>query len=448
MTAIDGGMEQQSGTQPTLSQLTAAFARIGVLSFGGPAGQIGMMHRSLVEEKRWISEERFLHALNYCMLLPGPEAQQLATYIGWLVCGIRGGIIAGLLFILPGLFVMIGLSAAYAVFQDTTWLNGLFFGLKAGVLVIVLEAVIRLGRKTLKTGFLRAIAASAFVALFFFGLPFPLVVLGAGFAGFLVAKLGDTPNMPLAQTADLPQKRRPMRAIASLLLWIAVWQAPLLLLWALSAPESLSAMFSFFSRMALVTFGGAYAVLAYVAQVAVEDYGWLRAGEMVDGLALAETTPGPLVLVLSFVGFLVGFREASGLGVIAGGALGAVLVAWATFVPSFIFIFAGAPFIERLRGHAVMSAALSAITAAVVGVILNLALWFGLHVLFAEVKKHALAPSLGLTVSVPVFSSIDLAAVALFFVAAVLLFRFRLGLVPVLGFCAIAGLALRLSGSV
>ncbi|MEB2846867.1 chromate efflux transporter [Rhizobiales bacterium RZME27] len=447
MTAFDGA-DSQVGTRPTLSELTGVFARIGCLSFGGPAGQIGMMHRSLVEEKRWISEERFLHALNYCMLLPGPEAQQLATYIGWLVGGIRGGIIAGLLFILPGLFVMIGLSAAYAIWQETAWLDGLFFGLKAAVLVIVVEAVIRLGRKTLKTGFLRGIAAFAFVALFFFGLPFPLVVLGAGIAGFVAARMGDKPDLPLAQSADLPEKRRPLRAVASLLLWIAVWQAPLLLLWALSAPESLAAMFSFFSRMALVTFGGAYAVLAYVAQVAVEDHGWLRAGEMVDGLALAETTPGPLVLVLSFVGFLVGFREASGLGVIAGGALGAVLVAWATFVPSFIFIFAGAPFIERLRGNAVMSAALSAITAAVVGVILNLALWFGLHVLFAEVVKLPIVPSLGLTVSSPVLSSIDLAAVALFILSAFLLFRFRLGLVPVLLFCAFAGLALRLSGLV
>lgn len=447
MTAIDGA-DRQDGTRPTLSELTGVFARIGVLSFGGPAGQIGMMHRSLVEEKRWISEERFLHALNYCMLLPGPEAQQLATYIGWLLGGIRGGIIAGLLFILPGLFVMIGLSAAYALWQETAWLDGLFFGLKAAVLVIVVEAVIRLGRKTLKTGFLRVIAALAFVALFFFGLPFPLVVLGAGLAGFIAAKMGDTPNLPLAQTTDLPKKSRPLRAIASLLLWIAVWQAPLFLLWALHAPESLAAMFSFFSRMALVTFGGAYAVLAYVAQVAVEDYGWLRPGEMVDGLALAETTPGPLVLVLSFVGFLVGFREASGLGVIAGGALGAVLVAWATFVPSFIFIFAGAPFIERLRGNAVMSAALSAITAAVVGVILNLALWFGLHVLFTEVIKLPIVPSLGFTASMPVLSSIDPAAVALFFVSALLLFRFKLGLVPVLCFCAIAGLALRLSGLV
>lgn len=445
MTAIDRTC-RDDGAQPTLAELTRVFARIGCLSFGGPAGQIGMMHRSLVEEKRWISEERFLHALNYCMLLPGPEAQQLATYIGWLVGGVRGGIVAGLLFILPGLFLMIGLSAAYAVWQETTWLNGLFFGLKAAVLVIVVEAVIRLGRKTLKTGFLRTVAALAFAALFFFGLPFPLVVLGAGLAGFVAARMGNVRDTPLVHPADLPAKRRPLRAILLLLLWVAVWQAPLALLWVLDAPENLSAMFSFFSRMALVTFGGAYAVLAYVAQVAVEDYGWLQAGEMVDGLALAETTPGPLVLVLSFVGFLVGFRETSGAGAIAGGALGAVLVAWATFVPSFIFIFVGAPFIERLRGNVLMAAALSAITAAVVGVIVNLSVWFGLHVLFTQVVRLPVAPSLGLTVSMPVFSSLDPAAVLLFVTAALLLFRFRLGMVPVLVFCAMAGLALRLSG--
>ncbi|MGE7371325.1 chromate efflux transporter [Neorhizobium sp. NPDC001467] len=443
MAAIDN-MEWQDGARPGLGELAGVFARIGCLSFGGPAGQIGLMHRSLVEDKRWISEARFLHALNYCMLLPGPEAQQLATYIGWLVGGVRGGLIAGLLFVLPGLLVMIGLSAAYSLWQETTWLNGLFFGLKAAVLVVVVEAVIRLGRKTLKTGFLKGIAALAFVALFFFDLPFPLVVLGAGLAGFVAARMRGRQAADRAASADVPRTRRPLKTMATLALWIAIWQAPLLFLAILDAPENLSAMFSFFSRMALVTFGGAYAVLAYVAQVAVEDHGWLRAGEMLDGLALAETTPGPLVLVLSFIGFLVGFRDAAGSGVIVGGALGAVLVAWATFVPSFIFIFAGAPFIERLRGNAVMAAALSAITAAVVGVILNLALWFGLHVLFAEVTRFPLVPALGLAVSLPEPRSIDIAALGLFLLSALLLFRFRLGLVPVLCVSALAGLALRL----
>ena len=427
---------------PTLSELTAVFARIGCLSFGGPAGQIGMIHRTLVEERRWISEDRFLHALNYCMLLPGPEAQQLATYIGWLMFGVRGGMISGLLFVLPGLFVMIGLSAAYALYQDATWLTGLFFGLKAAVLAIVAEAVIRLGRKTLKTRFLFAVAALAFVALFLFGLPFPLVVVLAGLAGFVMARSNGAAPIS-ADAATLPKRPPALRALATLLFWILVWQAPLLVLWCFAGTEALSAMFVFFSKMAMVTFGGAYAVLAYVAQVAVEDYGWLRPGEMLDGLALAETTPGPLVLVLSFIGFLVGFREASGLGMVTGGIIGAVLVAWATFVPSFIWIFAGAPYIERLRGNPTFSAALSAITAAVVGVILNLALWFGLHVLFREVRQVALAPALGLNLSVPVWSSVDLAALSLLLASAFLLFRLKIGMIPVLGLCAAAGLALR-----
>ena len=430
---------------PTLGEMTAVFARIGCLSFGGPAGQIGMMHRALVEEKRWISEERFLHALNYCMLLPGPEAQQLATYIGWLMFGTRGGIISGLLFVLPGLVVMIALSAAYALYQETSWLTGLFFGLKAAVLAIVVEAVIRLGRKTLKSRFLIAVAALAFVALFFFSLPFPLVVLLAGIAGFLAAR-SDKSFAVTVELADLPNRPPLLRAIATLGLWIVVWLAPLAILWGISGAAALTDLFAFFAKMAMVTFGGAYAVLAYVAQVAVEDYGWLRPGEMLDGLALAETTPGPLVLVLSFVGFLVGFREAAGLGAVTGGIVGALLVAWATFVPSFIWIFAGAPYIERLRGNPVLSAALSAITAAVVGVILNLAIWFGLHVLFRQVRQIDLAPAVGLKLSVPDFASVDFAALLLFLVSAFLLFRLKVGIVPVLGLCGAGGLVVRMSG--
>ncbi|MBW9091075.1 chromate efflux transporter [Rhizobium wenxiniae] len=438
VTADAGGIE---GGRPSLSELISVFARIGCLSFGGPAAQIAMMHRAVVEEKRWLSEERFLHALNYCMLLPGPEAQQLATYIGWLTHGTRGGIISGLLFVLPGLVVITILSAAYALWQETTWLAGLFFGLKAAVLAIVVEAVIRLSKKTLKSGFLCLVAATAFVALFLFSVPFPLVVLAAAFAGFLNARRTGVTATP-AGLHELPAPPPPGRAIINLLGWIIVWQLPLLILWAFSAPDGLTSLFSFFSKMALVTFGGAYAVLAYVAQVGVEQYGWLRAGEMLDGLALAETTPGPLVLVLSFVGFLTGFREASG---IAGGILGALLVAWATFVPSFIFVFAGAPYIERLRGNRILSGALSAITAAVVGVILNLAIWFGLHVLFREVGKVELVPSLGLDLALPVWTSLEPAAALLFVLSAVLLFRLKLGMVPVLGICAAAGLAVRLS---
>jgi putative chromate ion transporter len=441
--------------EPTLGEVTAVFARIGCLGFGGPAGQIALMHRAVVEERRWLGEDRFLHALNYCMLLPGPEAQQLATYIGWLLHGVRGGIVAGLLFIAPGLAVIIGLSTLYALYQDAGWLAGLFFGLKAAVLSVVVEAVIRLARKTLKTGFLKGLAVLAFVALFVLALPFPVVVLVAGLAGFFRARIsnslpdggaGDRQNL----SANAPKRPSAVRSIGLLLFWIGVWQLPLLVLSLVSGAESLVTMFTFFSKMALVTFGGAYAVLAYVAQVAVENYGWLRPGEMLDGLALAETTPGPLVLVLSHVGYLVGFRTVPGLDPVVSGIIAALLTAWATFVPSFIWIFAGAPYIERLRGHASISAALSAITAAVVGVILNLAIWFGLHVLFSNVERIPLiassqgegAPGIWW----PQLASVDWAAVVLFAVSAFLLLRVRLGMVKVLGLCAAAGLFWRLSG--
>ncbi|SMD16647.1 chromate efflux transporter [Rhizobium sp. RU36D] len=426
--------------QPSFGEFFSAFARIGVLSFGGPAAQISLMHRICVDEKRWIRDDRFLHALNYCMLLPGPEAQQLATYIGWLMFGVRGGIIAGLLFVLPGLLVILGLSAAYALFQQTDWLTGLFFGLKAGVLAIVVQAVIRLASRALKTRFHRIIALLAFVALFFLSLPFPLVVLSAGLAGLAMIRLkGDAPTANADTDAPAPRVNL-LRSVAALVFWILVWQAPLLILMALGSPEGLAAPFAFFSKMALVTFGGAYAVLAYVAQVVVEQYQWLQPGEMLDGLALAETTPGPLVLVLSFVGFMAAYRDAGGLDPVVAGLLGGLLTAWATFVPSFIWIFAGAPYIERLRGNRWLSAALSAITAAVVGVIFNLTLWFGLHVLFKRVET--VSPLPGLDISWPDWASIDLLSLAIFIVAAVLLFRFRLGVEKLLALSAATGMML------
>jgi putative chromate ion transporter len=438
--AVVDQADGKAETTPTLAELTSVFARIGCLSFGGPAAQIAMMHRAVVEEKRWISEARFLHALNYCMLLPGPEAQQLATYIGWLLHGTRGGIISGLLFVVPGLVVITALSAAYALYQETTWLAGLFFGLKAAVLAIVVEAVIRLGKKTLKSGFLCLVAAAAFAALFLFSVPFPLVVLAAAIAGFINVRRLGAPATTI-DMADIPATPPAGRAVAALIGWIIVWQLPLALLWIVSAPDALSSLFVFFSKMAVVTFGGAYAVLAYVAQVGVEQYGWLKPGEMLDGLALAETTPGPLVLVLSFVGFLTGFREAFG---VLGGIVGALLVAWATFVPSFIFIFAGAPYIERLRGNRILSGALSAITAAVVGVILNLAIWFGLHVLFSDVRHTELVPAIRLDLPLPVWSSLDPVAAILFAGSALMLFVVKAGMVPVLATSAAAGLAARL----
>lgn len=435
---------------PTLAEATIVWARIGLLSFGGPAGQIALMHRELVEERRWISESRFLHALNFCMLLPGPEAQQLATYIGWLLHGIRGGVIAGTLFVIPGFLVIVGLSAAYALFHETTWLTSLFFGLKAAVLAIVIEAVIRVGRRALKNNVMLGIAAAAFLALFAFNLPFPLVVLAAGIAGYVGSRAYPgvfTGGGHGAAASDLPSvighgaaEARPsaMATAATATAWVALWVAPLFAIVPLLGWSSTFAtLWVFFSQMAVVTFGGAYAVLAYVAQEAVQNFGWLRPGEMVDGLALAETTPGPLVLVLSFVGFLAAFRAPAGMDPLLAGVLGATLTAWVTFVPCFLWIFLGAPHIERLRSNQALSAALTAITAAVVGVILNLAVWFGLHVLFREVGTFRLGL---VSIAAPAWASIDLIAVALSVIAAICLLRLRLGILGTLAICGTLGL--------
>lgn len=425
---------ETSPPPPALSELFLVFGRVGLLSFGGPAGQIGMMHRVLVDEKRWLSEERFLHALNYCMLLPGPEAQQLATYAGWLLHGRRGGIIAGTLFVLPGFLVIVALAAAYALYQDTHWLPALLFGLKAGVLAIVIEALLRVAKRALKSRFLIGIAAAAFIALFFFGVPFPLVILAAGISGFLKARGGRSTK------PDVESKAPPLlRQIQGVLVGILIWQMPLLLFWLLAAPSSLIELQEFFSRLAVVTFGGAYAVLAYVAQVAVETHHWMTASEMLDGLALAEATPGPLVLVLSYIGFLAAFRHPGMLDPMLAGVLGASVAAWATFVPSFIFIFLGAPYVERLRDNAALSGALSAITGAVVGVILNLSVWFGLHVLFGKVDRVELLPQINFGMSLPDWHSLDLASLALFVVSAIMLFRLKFGMLPVLGLCIGAG---------
>ncbi len=434
---------QGPSVQPSLSELTAAFARIGLLSFGGPAAQIALMHRICVEEKRWVAEDRYLHALNYCMLLPGPEAQQLATYIGWLLHGVRGGMVAGLLFVLPGLAVILGLSAIYAVYQEATLVAGLFFGLKAAVLAVVVEAVIRIGKRALKTPFHRSLAVVAFVALFVFSLPFPLVVLSAALVGLIHARTAAPSTVEIVEEVSVRPPFR--RQVAALLFWIAVWLAPLPVLWLILPDTALPEVQAFFSKMALVTFGGAYAVLAYVAQVAVEHYAWLKPGEMLDGLALAETTPGPLVLVLSYVGFLAGFRQSGNLEPLLGGLLGGLIAAWATFVPSFIWIFAGAPYIERLRGNRLLSAALSAITAAVVGVILNLAVWFALHVVFTRVEPVDLASVGPLTLSVPqpVWSSLDVSALFIAIVSAVMIFRFHQGVGRTLIISGLLGLAVR-----
>lgn len=452
----------QDRAYPTLAAATRIWARIGLLSFGGPAGQIALMHRILVEEQRWLGEKRFLHALNYCMLLPGPEAMQLAVYIGWLMHRTLGGIIAGVLFVLPGVVAIMALSWVYALYGNVGPVEALFFGLKAAVLAIVVQAVIRIGSRALKNRAMVAIAAASFVAIFGFAVPFPLIILIAGLIGFFGARAGlpafhgggghgkvgkvqvdDADTLLGEESPDHTQVNRAWAFRISGVL-LVLWLAPVALLFAALGPENVfSQIAGFFSVMAMMTFGGAYAVLAYVAQEAVQNFGWLAPGEMLDGLGMAETTPGPLIMVTQFVGFMGAFREASGLSPLVAATLGGLLTTWVTFVPCFLWIFLGAPFIERLRDNAVLTAALTAITAAVVGVILNLAVWFGLHVVFDEVRTLI---SFGLDLDVPVWSTVNLAAAALVLAALVAVFRFRLGPVTVLLGSAAAGLALQLMG--
>ncbi|WP_245506507.1 chromate efflux transporter [Rhizobium sp. PP-F2F-G48] len=426
--------------RPAFAEAARVWARIGFLSFGGPAGQIALMHREVVETRRWVDEDRFLHALNYCMLLPGPEAQQLAIYIGWLLHGTRGGLVAGLFFVLPGLCVLLGLSTLYALYHQTGMLSAVFFGLKAAVLAIVVEALLRLARRALKTTVARVIATLAFVCLFVFSVPFPLVILAAGLFGLLTAGR-QAANASMGDVAG-PARTWP-QTLALVAVWAGLWVAPLGLIVLLWGEDSVfAALHIFFSKMAVVTFGGAYAVLAYVAQQAVETHHWLRPGEMLDGLALAETTPGPLVLVLTFVGFMAAFRVPPiGLDPVVSGLIGGLVATWVTFVPCFALIFLGAPSVERLRGNRMAVAAMAAISAAVVGVILNLAVWFALHVLFARVQPVRLGP---LVLSVPDLASFDPRAALLALLAAGLLFVARLGVVATLSVCAAGGLLVSL----
>jgi chromate transporter len=448
----------QHRAYPTLAEATRIWAGIGLLSFGGPAGQIALMHRILVEEQRWLGEKRFLHALNYCMLLPGPEAMQLAVYIGWLLHRTLGGIIAGILFVLPGVVAIMVLSWIYALYGNVGPVEALFFGLKAAVLAIVVQAVIRIGSRALKNNAMIIVAAASFIAIFGFAAPFPLIILVAGLIGFFGARAGlsafddsgghgkvgkvqvDDADTLLGQ--ESPEHTQVNRAWALRIsaAFLALWLLPVALLFALFGPANVFAQIAgFFSVMAVVTFGGAYAVLAYVAQEAVHNYGWLAPGEMLDGLGMAETTPGPLIMVTQFVGFMGAFRNASGVSPLVAGTLGGLLTTWVTFTPCFLWIFLGAPFIEGSRDNKVLSAALTAITAAVVGVILNLAVWFGLHVVFDEVRTIT---TFGLSLDVPVWSSINLAAAAMVLAALVSVFRFKIGPVTVLAGCAIAGLVL------
>jgi chromate transporter len=435
------------------------WAKIGCLSFGGPAGQVALMHQELVEKRKWIDEERFLHALNYCMLLPGPEAQQLATYIGWLMHKTRGGVVAGLLFVLPGFLMMLGLSALYAGIGQTPVIAALFFGLKAAVFAVVVEAVLRIGKRALKSRLLVLLAALAFVAIFFFEVAFPLVVLGAGLFGFLGARVwpaafkeppkakvgADHPTVidRMAAAGELAHTR-PSVARAGWVLCVCgvVWALPVVVLAAAFGQSSVFVHEAvFFSKTAMVTFGGAYAVLAYVAQRAVDDFAWLRPGEMLDGLGLAETTPGPLILVLQFVGFLAAHRHPGTLSPMLAGVVGATTTVWVTFAPCFLWIFLGAPYVESLRGHRTLSAALSAITAAVVGVILNLSLWFGLHLVFRRIDERHVGP---LRLFSPDLTSLDAAALVLAVLAMLALLRLKLGLLKTLVASALAGAAWKL----
>ena len=449
----------------SLAEAFRVWLRVALLSFGGPAGQIAVMHRIIVEEKRWIGENRFLHALNYCMLLPGPEAQQLATYIGWLMHRTLGGIIAGVLFVVPGVVSIMALSIVYAFYGKVGVVSALFFGLKAAVLAVVLQAVVRVGSKALKNRVMLALAVGAFLAIFFFGVPFPVIVLTAGLIGFAGGRAGlaafqvgggHGPAKGSRQVADaeallgeeLPAHARPTvaRALRVAAVCLALWLVPAAVLLATLGPDNVfSRIATFFSTMAVVTFGGAYAVLAYVAQAAVESYGWLQPGEMLDGLGMAETTPGPLIMVLQFVGFMGAYRDPGGLSPLMAGTLGGLLATWVTFVPCFLFIFLGAPFIEVLRGNKALHGALSAITAAVVGVVLNLAIWFAVHTIFRETWP---VRSFGFSFDAPVLASVDSWALVLSVAAIVAMFRFKVGMIPTLAATSAAGVALYLAGAI
>ena len=442
---------------PTVSFREAfwVWVKVALYSFGGPAGQIAVMHKILVEEKRWISENRFLHALNYCMLLPGPEAQQLATYIGWLLHRTMGGLVAGSLFVLPGFIAILLLSMLYAGFQDMAWVQALFFGLKPAVMAIVVEAVIRIGRRVLKNEVMLTLAGLAFVAIFFFNIPFPLIILATGLIGYMGGRLwlekfdviqGHQANKPaasnnhpaIADAAAIHTRPSAAHALRVMMVGLVCWFGPLLILrLALGPNHVLVTEGVFFSQAAVVTFGGAYAVLAYIAQQAVEVYGWLQPGEMLDGLGMAETTPGPLIQVVQFVGFMGAYRNPGTFPPMVAGILGSILTTWVTFTPCFVWIFLGAPYIESLRGNKSLTTALSAITAAVVGVVLNLTLWFSLHTIFGVVNELHLW---GMRLLIPVWHTVDLASLIIAIAAFVVLFRYKQSMLATLAGSATVGL--------
>jgi chromate transporter len=428
----------------TFTELLRAFTRIGLLSFGGPAGQIALMHRELVEERKWVAEEDFLHALNFCHLLPGPEAQQLATWIGWRLHGWRGGLAAGLLFVIPGAAIILALSVLYAIAANLAWVEALFLGVKAAVLAIVVQALLRIAGRALDTGLKRALAVAAFIGLFLFDLPFPLIVLGSGVIGMAIAAWRPDLLALKSTTTGGALPERPWRTtILSIVLWGAVWAAPMALIaLTLGREHALWEIGVFFSQLAIVTFGGAYAVLAYMAQEAVQGFGWLRPGEMADGLGLAETTPGPLILVTQFVGYLAAFRAPEPFSPFLAGLLGAGLTTWVTFAPCFMWIFAFAPWIDRLGNAVRLKGGLAAVTAAVVGVIANLTAWFALHVLFAEVGQRQFGP---LRLYWPDPASFEWRAGVLAALACALVFGLKWSVLRVLMAAALGGMVLVLA---
>jgi len=445
----------------TLAQALPAWCRVAALSFGGPTAQIAVMHRILVDEKKWVSETRFLHALNFCMLIPGPEAQQLATYIGWLMHGVRGALTAGLLFILPGFLSILALSIIYVTWHDVPAVEAIFFGLKAAILAVVIQAVLRIGGRVLKTRALLCVAAAAFIAIFFLKVPFPLVILAAGIVGLAGNRLWPA-SFPVLAAHDKQQVNEPdvehhvepgeqvdpkmlavrptvARTLAIASVWILIWWLPIIAVALLFGVNSVYATEGiFFSKAALVTFGGAYAVLPYIGQQAVERYHWLSAGQMLDGLGLAETTPGPLIMVVQFVGFLGAYHFAEQnpgpLPPLAAGVLGSVVTVWATFAPCFLYIMTGARWVERLRQNRALTAALSAVTAAVVGVVLNLAIWFGVKALFQHVHVTSWSVA-GWTMSLewPEWSTISGGSVLCLAVAATLIFALKRNIFVALG---------------
>jgi chromate transporter len=433
-------------------EATRTWFEISLQTFGGPAGQIAVMQRALVDEKRWIGQQRFLHALNYCMVLPGPEAQQLAIYIGWLLNGTAGGLVAGTLFVLPGVLALLLLSWVYVAFGSATVVTALFTGLAAAVLAVVVQALVRVGKRALAHPALVLVAVAAFLALALFGIPFPVVIGAAGLIGWLLGRYRprvlrpagqhgaakDGPPPVIADDAlhnEAPSARRALRV---LLVGLVAWAAPMVAVVALTGSGSTFAKEGlFFSGTALITFGGAYAVLAYVAQQAVAHYHWLTANEMVRGLGLAETTPGPLIMVVQFVAFVGAYRDPGSLNPWVAAVLGALLTTWVTFVPCFVFIFLGAPYVERLRGNKSVGAILSGITAAVVGVIANLAYYFALHTVFRDVRTLT---SAGMQADYPLLSSIRFDVLAIALAAAVMTFAFNWSVLRVLGICAVLGL--------